>query len=475
MSATESAAKRDQPLLVTLTAAWHLLFSLALLGGAVWIGLGRVEAVQGTVRWIVAAVAAALAAVQLYLLPRLWRRHASGRMMSLAVDYIGLGYSVFFMFRNATMTAALGHTYTSAERQAAAAAALPAVVVFGFFVWAMWNRRTAKEFEETIAQRDALTAYLYISPYLFLASIFTVTIVAYAVWLSLHQSAIFDVPTYVGMSNYVEALKDKDFHRALYNVLWYVGFVVTLQTSFAILLAVILNARFRGRQFFRTMFYAPSVTSSIVISLIFLWLYQKRGFLNYFFTRIGLDRLFLAAGIKAQPNWLNTATGFLEIFLKPFVANTKALAWWQRGPSIAWVAIMAMNIFTTAPTFMIMFLAALQDIPPQLYEAAAIDGASKLRQFWSVTLPLLRPVILLVVVLGTIGTFQVFDQAFIMTAGGPLDTTLTPVLLVYQKVLGSQRTARAGYASAMAFLLGAIIFIFTFIQRRYIERGTEQY
>jgi len=314
MSATESAAKRDQPLLVTLTAAWHLLFSLALLGGAVWIGLGLVEAVQGTVRWIVAAVAAALAAVQLYLLPRLWRRHASGRMMSLAVNYIGLGYSVFFMFRNATMTAALGHTYTSAERQAAAAAALPAVVVFGFFVWAMWNRRTAKEFEETIAQRDALTAYLYISPYLFLASIFTVTIVAYAVWLSLHQSAIFDVPTYVGMSNYVEALKDKDFHRALYNVLWYVGFVVTLQTSFAILLAVILNARFRGRQFFRTMFYAPSVTSSIVISLIFLWLYQKRGFLNYFFTRIGLDRLFLAAGIKAQPNWLNTATGFLEIF-----------------------------------------------------------------------------------------------------------------------------------------------------------------
>jgi ABC-type sugar transport system permease subunit len=134
-----------------------------------------------------------------------------------------------------------------------------------------------------------------------------------------------------------------------------------------------------------------------------------------------------------------------------------------------------MNIFTTAPTFMIMFLAALQDIPPQLYEAAAIDGASKLRQFWSITLPLLRPVILLVVVLGTIGTFQVFDQAFIMTAGGPLDTTLTPVLLIYQKVLGSQRTARAGYASAMAFLLGAIIFLFTFIQRRYIERGTEMY
>jgi len=391
------------------------------------------------------------------------------------VNYIGLGYSAFFMFRNATMNVALGQAVGPAERRAAIASVLPVVVLFGFFVWAMWNQRTAKAFNETIAQRESLTAYFYISPYLFLASIFTVTILVYAVWLSLHQSAIFDVPTYVGLSNYAEALKDKQFHRALYNVFWYVVFVVTLQTSFAILLAVILNARFRGRQFFRTMFYAPSVSSSVVISLIFMWLYQKTGFLNYIFTKIGLDKLFLAAGIKAQPNWLHTVTGLIQILLKPFVENPKALSWWLRGPSVAWMAIMAMNIFTTAPTFMIMFLAALQDIPPQLYEAASIDGASKLRQFWSITLPMLRPVILLVVVLGTIGTFQVFDQAYIMTAGGPLDTTLTPVLLIFQKVLGSQRTARAGYASALAFLLGAIIFAFTFIQRRYIERGTEQY
>ena len=475
MSAIESVSKRDQPLLVTLTAIWHLLLSLGLLGGAAWVGLGRVEAVQGAARWILAAVAVVLAAAQLYFLPRLWRRQGSGRIMSLAVNYVGLGYSAFFMFRNATMTSALGRSYEPAERQAAAAAVLPVVILFGFFVWAMWNQRTAHAFKETVAQRESITAYFYISPYLFLASIFTVTVLAYAVWLSLHQSAIFDVPTYVGLENYVEALRDKDFHRALYNVLWYVVFVVTLQTSLAILLAVILNAKFRGRNLFRTTFYAPSVTSSIVISLIFLWLYQKTGFLNFFFTKIGLDKLFLAAGIKARPNWLNTVTGLVEIFLKPFVADPKALSWWLRGPSIAWVCIMAMNIFTTAPTFMIMFLAALQDIPPQLYEAASIDGASKWRQFWSVTLPLLRPVILLVIVLGTIGTFQIFDQAYIMTSGGPLDTTLTPVLLIYQKVLGSQRTARAGYASAMAFLLGAIIFVFTFIQRRFIERGTELY
>jgi multiple sugar transport system permease protein len=339
----------------------------------------------------------------------------------------------------------------------------------------MWSKRTADEFHETIPQREALTAYLYISPYLLIASIFTVGILAYAVWLSFHQSAIFDTPTFVALENYAEALKDKQFHWAMYNVLWYVIFVVFLQTAIAIALAVMLNAAFRGRQFFRTMFYAPSVTSSVVISLIFLWLYAKRGFLNFFFTQVGLDNLFLAIGLKAQPNWLNTPTGLIQIIVKPFVENPKALEWWLRGPSIAWIAIMAMNIFTTAPTFMIMFLAALQDIPQHLYEAASIDGATRWRQFWSITLPLLRPVILLVVVLGTIGTFQIFDQAYIMTAGGPLDTTLTPVLLIYQKALGEQRVARAGLASAMAFLLGAVIFIFAFIQRRVIERGTEQY
>jgi multiple sugar transport system permease protein len=472
MATTARVSRPDQSPIVTLASAWHLLLSLGALGAAAWIGLGRIEVLLGTTRWIVAALAALFALVQLIYLPRLWRRPSAGRVMSLAVNYVGLLYTGFWTFRNLTY---YDPRLDWNQRAVEAAPLVPLVLLFGFFAWVMWNKRTAEAFRETIPQREALTAYLYISPYLLLASIFTAGILGYAVWLSFNQSAIFDTPTFLGLENYVEALKDKLFHRALYNVLWYVVFVVFLQTAFAILLAVVLNARFKGRQFFRTMFYAPSVTSSVVISLIFLWLYAKTGFLNFFFTQIGLDNLFKAAGIKAQPNWLNTATGLVEIFLKPFVEDPKSLDWWIRGPSIAWVAIMAMNIFTTAPTFMIMFLAALQDIPQHLYEAAGIDGASKWRQFWSITLPLLRPVILLVVVLGTIGTFQVFDQAYIMTSGGPLDTTMTPVLLIYTKALGDQRTARAGYASAMAFLLGAIIFVFTFIQRRFIERGTEQY
>ena len=135
----------------------------------------------------------------------------------------------------------------------------------------------------------------------------------------------------------------------------------------------------------------------------------------------------------------------------------------------------AQNIFTTAPTFMIMFLAALQDINPAVYEAAAIDGATGWQRFRRITLPLLRPIIILVIVLGTIGTLQVFDQIFLATSGGPLGTTNTPVYEVFTRALGKLGPIEMGYGAALAFILGAIIFVFTFIQRRYLERGTEQY
>ena len=136
---------------------------------------------------------------------------------------------------------------------------------------------------------------------------------------------------------------------------------------------------------------------------------------------------------------------------------------------------MGLNIFTTIPTFMIMFLAALQDVPGTLYEAAAIDGATARTQFFRITMPMLRPVILLVVVLGTIGTLQIFDQVFILTSGGPLGTTQTPVFQVYSQALGTLGPIAMGFGSAMAFILAVIIFAFTFLQRRFIEGGTEGY
>ncbi|NJM08518.1 sugar ABC transporter permease [Candidatus Gracilibacteria bacterium] len=234
--------------------------------------------------------------------------------------------------------------------------------------------------------------------------------------------------------------------------------VTTFQTMGAIVLAVLLNAPLRGMRIFRTLLYSPSVASSIVIGLIFFWLYQRRGFVNYV---LGTDI-----------NWLQNANRLFDPLWG--VLGIEMMNAFFRGPSVAWMAIMAMSIFTTIPTFMLMFLAALQDVPDYVYEAAEIDGATGVKAFWYITLPLLRPVIALVVILGTIGTFQVFDQSYVLTAGGPLKTSLTPALLIFQKTLGRQTAPDVALGAAMAFILAAIIVVITIIQRRYIEPAAQQ-
>jgi multiple sugar transport system permease protein len=253
--------------------------------------------------------------------------------------------------------------------------------------------------------------------------------------------------------------------------MWYSLLVVPIQTGLAILMAVLLNANIKMKRFFRTVFYAPSVTSSVVITLIFVWFYLKNGYVNYFLVN------FLGwFGINfTQINWLGDPRGLIQLIVEAFGGSIPSSQWYFRGPSIAWMAIMFQNIFTTVPTFMVMFLAALQDINPTLYEAARIDGANGWQTFWKVTLPLLRPITLLVVILGTIGTLQVFDQVYLATQGGPLKTSLTPVYLIFQEALGINSPINMGYATALAFILATIIFILTFIQRRFLERGTEQY
>lgn len=324
-------------------------------------------------------------------------------------------------------------------------------------------------------RNETVVAYLFLSPYLLVTAVFTVGIIAFALYISFTSYNLFEAPEWVGLDNYRRAMGDTNgFLRSLVNVFLYVIIVVPFQTAIALMLASILNKPFGGQQFFRTVFYGPSVTSSVVIASIFLWLYLKTGIINYVF-----DQTFSLFGAQwTAIEWLNDPRGLFQLIANAFGGDIPSEQWYFRGPSVTWLAIMALNIFTTAPTFMIMYLAALQDVPLPLYEAASIDGANRRQQFWNITLPMLRPVTLLIVVLGTIGSFQIFDQVQFLTAGGPLNTTLTPVYLVYGEalgVLGGGSVIRMGLASAMAFVLAAIIFIFTFIQRRYIESGTEQY
>ena len=297
------------------------------------------------------------------------------------------------------------------------------------------NRRS-KGGGMAIAQRRA--GLLFVTPYILFFLLLQLAAFAFAIWVSFHHYDLLALDNpFVGLRNYTRLTVNEDFLIALRNTTEYAVVVVILQTAFALLLAVLLNSKIKGRNFFRTTWYTPSVASSVVISMIFLYVYHPTGLLNSILGLVGI----------------HTTEAYLQ-------STTWALP-----------AIMFLNVWTTAPTFMLMFLAALQDIPKEIYEASSVDGASAPRKLFSITIPLLRPIIFLVVSLGIIGAFQIFDQAFIMTKGGPLKATLTVALLIYDNLFVD--TGAVGVACAEAIVLGIIIFALTLISRRVIDTKIE--
>lgn len=279
------------------------------------------------------------------------------------------------------------------------------------------------------------TAYAFLTPFLIIWGIFVPFAVGYAFYLSFTNFNLFSPPEWVGLKNYIFILQNKDFVRyAVPNTLKYVAVVVPVQTVLALIVAFALDQKIRGRNFFRTFFYVPSVTSSVVISIIFIWLFARTGVVNQLLAMLRLP---------SDTNWLTNTTTALP-------------------------TIMVVNIWSTIGTLMLIFLAGLQDIPHELYEQAMIDGATRPQIFRHITVPLLRPVIFFVVTVGLIGCFQVFDQIYVMTQGGPLNSTLTIAYLVYKWAFQAV-SPHMGRASAVAFILAAMIFIVTMVQRRFLE------
>ena len=407
--------------------------------------------------------------------------HESGAAPSRRALVAVLSFSVVFivlmtiaLFNAPTMggprvMASVGTYLTEVRRTALPF--LGAVALIAIVLGLALARVVYREWPNPRRRTNLIMAYLFLLPYLLITLTFTVGVVLFALYISFTNYDIFTPPQWAGLENYARAFRERNFLQGLHNVMWYSLIVVPLQTVAAILLAALLNGPIRLKQFFRTIFYAPSVTSSVVITLIFMWFYLRTGYGNYFISN------FLGVfGIEwKNVNWLGDPRGLIQLIAQAFGGDIPSEQWYLRGPSIALMAIMFQNIFTTAPTFMIMFLAALQDINPALYEAASLDGANGWHQFWKITIPLLRPIILLVVVLGTIGTLQIFDQVYLATQGGPLGTSLTPVYILYQEALGTEGPIQMGYAAAMAFILAVLIFFFTFLQRRFIERETQLY
>jgi len=313
--------------------------------------------------------------------------------------------------------------------------------------------------------------WILVSPALFGLIVFLAIPIAMSVLVSLRDWSGITPPfesEFVGFDNYRQLLTEdgirrRDFAISIRNNLYYVLGVVPVQTMIALVLAVIVNQKhLKGKSFFRTAFYFPSITGSIAVSLIFLFMFRTDGAINavlpiqninWLANPNGLIHNFLGVlGIDNAPGWMDD-TEVMSLSL-----------WeWISGPSVALLGIMILVTWTTIGTFMLIFLAALQNIPNSVQEAAEVDGATWFQRFRLVTVPMVKPTIVFVVTLGLIGTWQVFDQIFAISFGGPQKTTMTPAFLTYFQTF---QNGEASVGAAIAVLLFFIIMLFTLIQRR---------
>ncbi|MCL2574475.1 MAG: sugar ABC transporter permease [Defluviitaleaceae bacterium] len=286
----------------------------------------------------------------------------------------------------------------------------------------------------TSRRLEAFQGFGFIVPVILVLFVFTVLPLGYAFVLSLMRvNQLAGTYEFVGLANYQLALNDPRVHTALMNTLRYVIIVVPTQTAIALIMAVALNSGIKFQKTFRTVYFLPTLTSSSALTMIFMFLFAVNG----------------------PANDLLVGLGFIETPIN-FVQDVR----------FALNSIMIMNIWATVPFYMTIYLAALQDVPDTLYEAASLDGANSWQKLTKITIPNVVPVTNFVLLMGIIGCFQVFDQAFIVSAGsgGPANATLTFSLVIYQyafMVIGTM-----GYAATLAIILAAIIFVVSIVARK---------
>lgn len=327
--------------------------------------------------------------------------------------------------------------------------------------------------------REQVAGWLFCAPAIVLLLLFLVIPIGMAAWVSISDwngigSPFASGVHSVGLSNYkallsTPGLSQTDLGESLRNNLYYVVFVVPIQTILALVLAIFVSRkRVFARSFFRTAYYFPSVTSSVAIAIVFLFLFSGSGVVNTLLTVVGVH----------GPSWFTDPNGvFHNLLTLVGVHSGPSLlvhhgflgeSWWSwlAGPSVAMCALIVLAVWTTSGTFMLIFLPALYNISGEIEEAALVDGASGWQRFWRVTVPLLRPTLFLVLTLGIIGTWQVFDSVFLISQGNPAGTTLTPAFLAYQQSFGNQEW---GQGAAIAFLLFGIIIVLTVAQRWFLR------
>jgi multiple sugar transport system permease protein len=352
--------------------------------------------------------------------------------------------------------------------------------------------------------RESITALSFLLPFLVALVVFFAFAFLRTVYFSFTDYDLFKTPNFVGIDNFVQVPTDPLFLTALTNTFAFSITVTVLQTIGALLLAVVLNQRLRGITFFRTAYYFPSIASSAVTALIFIWLFRPTGLvsfignwlgnhalvilgfviivallqtLQFLFERsrklpvtpmdpalllvsvvVGLLVTLVLTGFRILPvgtaevqplNWLSSREKFLGLIPLPLMV------------------IIFQNTFTTIPSLMLTFLAGLQGISKSLYEAASIDGASPLQQMRSITIPMLRPVMFYVITVSLIGTLQMFDQVALLEGTAPLESTITLAFYVFNRVFSGGGASLVGQASAAALILAGLTLLVVQLQRRF--------
>lgn len=294
-------------------------------------------------------------------------------------------------------------------------------------------------------RNESIMAWVFSAPAIVLLTVFLLIPFLMSIGLSFTDQRLIpnpNLPTqFIGLRNFLRMLEDPAFLRGLLNNFYFAAIVVPLQTALALFLAILVNQKLRGMEFYRTIFFSPVVVTMVVVSVIWFFLYNPgEGLINKFIETITFGQL-------GPYNWLQSTT-------------------------LAFPAIMVLSIWQGVGFQMVIYLAGLQEIPASLYEAAEVDGANALQQFWFVTLPQLRNTTIFVVLATTILAFRLFTQVEVMTQGGPQNATMTTIVHVVHQGWGN---LRVGYASAITFVFFVIVLVISMMQRVLIreERTVE--
>lgn len=282
-------------------------------------------------------------------------------------------------------------------------------------------------------QKKKLLPYLLVSPYLLFVLVFVLFPVFFCFFLTFQKWNIIAPMQFIGLGNYSRLVHDRLFWRAIYNTLKFLLLHIPLQLAVSLFLAYLLNQKIRAAAFFRASFFMPVIVSGVVVTILWQQLLGfDAGLINRMFTALGMNKV-----------------------------------GWLVNPDVAIYSIAVMATWKNVGLYVILFLVGLQTVPPQYYEAAKMEGATRWQQFYHITLPMINPTIFMVVILSTIGGFNLFIEPYIMTGGGPLNTTLSAVLYIYKQAF---QYYNMGYSATLGFFYAIMIMSVVVLQKKFIEK-----